>query len=784
MPKWIIKRAGKDTAPIEHVKMIELAKLGRIMPTDQVCLEGSNSWMPGHKFADFIGGHNDPSKQTLLELPVDSILSGAMLSDLAEEEKNAVIPANVRLQEENQKKSAARKRTIKLAVLGVGIVAVLGSIYSLTSCWISSNQAASVAKANKANLKAIWLVLDQYAQTHGGLYPHSLGTLVKEKMLDTRQLLNPRMSGAEPTSFNLEELARWADMNAGYCFITSNAPAAELDPHSIVVHERMDDAMQKQVDVLTVAGIVRTMNREEAEALIRASRNQAWQIAKAAQSRLTSTPPPASRTPAPLPGDKTGPVAEAKPTATPGKVAVGSEKLDPAGRGEGQPKDTPPAPQSADNRPSTSTPTPARAEKPTRKQSVVRGLVVREMPDGQLAGMSMEIIATVNSRLDNSSTSSPRCSFSQTVGDQMQIALDEAIRTIKVRHPAWQVADITFSFADKYSPKDGGSAGTAFTILLLSLLENHELDPELAMTGDITVDGKVRKIGGVGAKIRGALLDKCSLVAIPSENEDQLKDVFLIYPPETFWQIQIFGITTMDEALMLASKSREGQLQQAITKFEEFRTALLKTAPAASAPASPAPTSTPKAGFESGSGGSTKAKETPAPVIPAYLYTAEARKQLQEVLALAPNHFSAKYLLMVSTRTMPATLSTTASIHEIIVAINPILGVLLKENTAITRYNLSADCVRMIRSKLDKLTPLLNPEAKPLLTKIRGLISACDAMASLMNGPDSEKTTLTFQRQYETMIKNVNTRRTEVYDAFELLHTDREVIEKITREGY
>ena len=47
-----------------------------------------------------------------------------------------------------------------------------------------------------------------------------------------------------------------------------------------------------------------------------------------------------------------------------------------------------------------------------------------------------------------------------------------------------------------------------------------EIDSEFACTGDISADGNVQKIGGVGAKVRGAARKGCELVAIPVGNSD------------------------------------------------------------------------------------------------------------------------------------------------------------------------------------------------------------------------------------------------------------------------
>ncbi len=74
-------------------------------------------------------------------------------------------------------------------------------------------------------------------------------------------------------------------------------------------------------------------------------------------------------------------------------------------------------------------------------------------------------------------------------------------------------------------PKDGPSAGTALTCSLVSLLSGFPVADELAMTGEITLRGKVLPVGGVKEKVIAAKSAGIKRVILPSKNEKDLIDV-------------------------------------------------------------------------------------------------------------------------------------------------------------------------------------------------------------------------------------------------------------------
>jgi ATP-dependent Lon protease len=69
------------------------------------------------------------------------------------------------------------------------------------------------------------------------------------------------------------------------------------------------------------------------------------------------------------------------------------------------------------------------------------------------------------------------------------------------------------------TPKDGPSAGCAITTVIYSLLNNKKIKHDVAITGEITLHGKITAIGGLSSKIIGAIQAGVKEILFPMENE-------------------------------------------------------------------------------------------------------------------------------------------------------------------------------------------------------------------------------------------------------------------------
>jgi ATP-dependent Lon protease len=96
------------------------------------------------------------------------------------------------------------------------------------------------------------------------------------------------------------------------------------------------------------------------------------------------------------------------------------------------------------------------------------------------------------------------------------------------------------------TPKDGPSAGITMVTAIASILSEQKIDNRVAMTGEVTLTGKVLPIGGLKEKLIAAYKAGVTKVLIPMKNyERDLDDI----PNEVKSNIKIIGVLTVEEVL-------------------------------------------------------------------------------------------------------------------------------------------------------------------------------------------------------------------------------------------
>jgi len=115
------------------------------------------------------------------------------------------------------------------------------------------------------------------------------------------------------------------------------------------------------------------------------------------------------------------------------------------------------------------------------------------------------------------------------LGDVMKESAQIALSLVKSMYPSkaeiFDKNDLHIHVPDGATPKDGPSAGITLTTALASLVTERPVDPRICMTGEVSLEGKVKPIGGLPEKLMAAHRAGCTRAFIPEDNEGDLKDV-------------------------------------------------------------------------------------------------------------------------------------------------------------------------------------------------------------------------------------------------------------------
>jgi ATP-dependent Lon protease len=148
-----------------------------------------------------------------------------------------------------------------------------------------------------------------------------------------------------------------------------------------------------------------------------------------------------------------------------------------------------------------------------------------------------------------------RLTVTGQLGDVMRESVDAAYSYVRSRAAQLSIEDKDFKENDLHIhlpagaiPKDGPSAGITLTLAIASVLSARAVRRDVAMTGEVTLRGKVLEIGGIKEKVLAAYRAGIRQIIMPKSNEKDLRDV----PQEVRDHMVFTFVERMDEVLHLA----------------------------------------------------------------------------------------------------------------------------------------------------------------------------------------------------------------------------------------
>ncbi len=176
----------------------------------------------------------------------------------------------------------------------------------------------------------------------------------------------------------------------------------------------------------------------------------------------------------------------------------------------------------------------------TQTPGVVTGLAVTEVGG--------DILFIEASRMPGNG----RLTLTGQLGDVMKESANIALSYVRARAETFGIEQEVFEKSDIHlhvpagaTPKDGPSAGVAMVMALLSLLTGTAASGQTAMTGEVTLRGRVMPVGGVKQKVLAAHRAGLKSVVLPKRNEADLDDL----PPEVSEKMTFVFAETIDDAL-------------------------------------------------------------------------------------------------------------------------------------------------------------------------------------------------------------------------------------------
>ena len=139
-----------------------------------------------------------------------------------------------------------------------------------------------------------------------------------------------------------------------------------------------------------------------------------------------------------------------------------------------------------------------------------------------------------------------------SLGDVMKESIEAArsvvrtrARELGIKDESFHSTDIHVHYPEAAVPKDGPSAGAVTAAVIISAMTGIPIRQDVAMTGEITLHGEIKQIGGLKEKILAAIRGGCTKVLIPSENVGDLEEL----PESARSAVKIVPVKTIDDVI-------------------------------------------------------------------------------------------------------------------------------------------------------------------------------------------------------------------------------------------
>jgi ATP-dependent Lon protease len=148
------------------------------------------------------------------------------------------------------------------------------------------------------------------------------------------------------------------------------------------------------------------------------------------------------------------------------------------------------------------------------------------------------------------------------LGEVMQESAQAALSYVRTRSRQLRLPDKFYENVDIHIhvpegaiPKDGPSAGIALATSIVSALTRRPVKRDLAMTGEITLRGRVLPIGGLKEKVLAAHRGLVTRVLIPDDNRKDIEEI----PKRILKRVELIPVAHMDQVLREALVLKEGE---------------------------------------------------------------------------------------------------------------------------------------------------------------------------------------------------------------------------------